>query len=290
MTPYIFTILVVSLGSLAFDYSKLYKFRNIAFWIAIAYILLFVSFRSIGTANLDFEAYHRTYEALGSSARYTKGGAHITGAFVWLSSIGHFFKLKAAFITVAMGILSVVPVAYIIQKYSPRLFISLAVWLPYIFTLNMHASRGSVAVAFGFLSVILLFKKRYFSSSLCFAVAVSFHVTSVFLLVVFAACLPARVILIATLAALFVKLSFMLKVIAPIFSLVGLSNVSWMITNYSSSLDYGYSMSFYDPRLVLAILMSYIIYRYQLKQIINFLCPYLRFSCWAFYFLSAFLI
>ena len=134
------------------------------------------------------------------------------------------------------------------------------------FYVKYACNGGSVAVAFGFLSVILLFKKRYFSSSLCFAVAVSFHVTSVFLLVVFAACLPARVILIATLAALFVKLSFMLKVIAPIFSLVGLSNVSWMITNYSSSLDYGYSMSFYDPRLVLAILMSYIIYRYQLKQ------------------------
>lgn len=68
--------------------------------------------------------------------------------------------LGEQYIIVAMATLALIPVTYIIYKYSPYKILSLLIWMPYFLAMNMQTSRTSVAAAFGLLFMILYYKKK----------------------------------------------------------------------------------------------------------------------------------
>lgn len=73
--------------------------------------------------------------------------------------LGHSLGLGEQYIIVAMATLALIPVTYIIYKYSPYKILSLLIWMPYFLAMNMQTSRTSVAAAFGLLFMILYYKK-----------------------------------------------------------------------------------------------------------------------------------
>lgn len=260
MTPY-FTLLFTLAIATLFDGKKIDK---ILFIILTFVMLLFSAFRVGGVGLGDYDAYLRLYLLTDNFEKVINPEVHAEIGFRFISFLGNFFGFGEQYIIIVMAMLALIPVAYVIYKYSPYKILSLIVWMPYFLTMNMHSSRTSVAAAFGLLFISLYYKKKWISALICLAIAVSFHTSVLILLCVFFVKFSLKklsLILVFALSVLIFVSPFDLLI--SIFNILGLERLSDFLLIYLASDDYGYPMKIYDPRIILGVCLVFLILKYQ---------------------------
>lgn len=260
MLPYFSLLIVITITSLL-DGKKIDK---IIFIGLVLWMLIFSALRVGGVGTGDYEAYLQLYSLTDSFEKVINPEIHAEVGFRILSFIGNYLGFESQYIIVVMAMLALIPVAYVIYKYSPYKILSLIVWMPYFLTMNMHSSRTSVAAAFGLLFISLYYKKKWISALLCLAIAVSFHTSALILLCVFFVKFSLKklsLILVFALSVLIFVSPFDLLI--SIFNILGLAHLSDFLLIYLASDDYGYPMKIYDPRIILGVCLVFLILKYQ---------------------------
>ena len=181
MFPYILLLVAILLMTL-FDGKK---YDKIIFSLLVVWMFIFAAFRVGGTGTGDYDAYLRLYSLTDTFEKVINAEIHAEIGFRILSFFGNFLGFSGQYIIVVMAFLSIIPVTYVIYKYSPYKILSLLIWMPYFLTMNMHSSRTSVAAAFGLLFLISFAKRN--TSILYFVIACLFHYSSFVLIGVFLA-------------------------------------------------------------------------------------------------------
>ncbi|MCS6237817.1 EpsG family protein [Shewanella baltica] len=265
MLPYIFFIIVLLISTI-FDKTK---FEKLTFLILSLFLLTFSAFRVGGTGLADYDAYLRLYSKIVNWESVIDPTIHAELGFRLLSFIGNAAGFEGQFIIFSMALLAAIPVLWLINKYSYYPIVSLLFWTPYFLTMNMHSSRISVAVSFGLLFIISFYESRKLSSVILFLIAVSFHSSAICLFLVFLTCFTYRTLLVLIVLALLFGLVFNpFFLIANVFSLIGMDHIAWLIKSYISSEDYGYPMKLYDPRIILSLMTTLLIYNIR-KSVIH---------------------
>ena len=257
MFPYL-TILLLVLMSVIYDKSKVEK---PIYYLLCIILLFFSAFRVGGTGPDDYDVYLRLYSHVKSWIDVIDPDIHAEIGFRLLSYFGNIFSLDPQFIIIAMALLAFVSISLVISKQSYYPILSLLIWLPYFLTMNMHSSRVSVSAGFGLLCINAYIHSNKFRTAVFFFIALSFHSSALILLILPLTKLSYRT-LIGTLffATMLATLLNIFSAIASVFSTLGYSKIAWAIENYQSSSDYGYSMSIYDPRILLSLLICLLIY------------------------------
>lgn len=260
MLPYLLLLMFITVATL-FDGKKI---DRILFCFLAIFMLFFSALRVGGTGTGDYDAYLRLYSLTDTFEKVINPTVHTEIGFRFLSLIGHSLGFGEQYIIIAMAVLALVPVAYVIYKYSPYKILSLIVWMPYFLTMNMHSSRTSVAAAFGLLFISLYYKKKWISALICLAIAVSFHTSALILLCVFFVKFSLKklsLILVFALSVLIFVSPFDLLI--SIFNILGQGRLSDYLLIYLASDDYGYPMKIYDPRIILGVCLVFLILKYQ---------------------------
>lgn len=257
MFPYLFFTMILFFSTI-YDKSKVEK---LVFQVLSLLLLMFSALRVGGTGPADYDAYLRLYSKVISWNSVIDPTIHAELGFRILSFVGNSAGFEGQFIIFSMALLSAIPVLWLIRKYSYYPIISLLFWFPYFLTMNMHASRLSVAASFGFLFIISFYKSSKFKCVMFFLLALLFHSSAICLLFIFFTRFTYR-----TLVS-FIALAFLLGsvlnplfLIADVFTYIGMEQVAWSIKSYMSSEDYGYPMKLYDPRIVLSLMTVFLIY------------------------------
>lgn len=257
MIPYLIVTLSLVFLTL-FDRSKLEPFF---FWVISCILLIFSAFRIGGTSTADYENYLFFYSLFTDFKDVLGGIGHAEIGFRALSYIGNTFHFEGQFIIVAMATLSLVPIVFLVKKYSFYPIASLVFLMPYFLTMNMHSSRTSVAAAFGLLAIHYFYQSNRALYTLFFLLALSFHSSAICLILILLTKLDYRKLLmllvVSVIVGAFVNL---LPLIAAILELFGLSIIANKITSYQGSEDFAYRVLIYDPRIILNIIICLLIY------------------------------
>jgi hypothetical protein len=237
------------------------KFEKLIFIFLALILFTFSALRVGGTGPADYDAYLRLYSKVTSFESVIDPTIHAELGFRVLSFIGNIAGFDGQFIIFTMAILSVIPILCLINKYSYYPIVSLLFWVPYFLTMNMHASRVSVAASFGLLFIISFYKSKKLNCTIFFLLAFLFHSSAICLLFIFLTRFSLRTLVsFIILALLFGVALNPLFLIANIFKLIGMEHIAWLIKSYISSEDYGYPMKLYDPRIILSLISVFLIY------------------------------
>lgn len=254
MWPYI--ALVSAIALMTFFDKK--RGNNFIFFFLVFWMLVFSAFRVGGTGTGDYENYLNLYNNINSWEQVVNPDVHAEFGFRILALLGNLWNFPEQFIILSMAVLSIVPIIYVVYKYSPYKVLSLLIWMPYFFTMNMHSSRISVAAAFGLLFLIS-FARRNISISY-FIIAVLFHYSAFALISVFLTRIKLGLFL------LLLIFSFIVFIFIPPFEfiikfldLISAQRLSSFVQIYLESEEYGYKMALYDPRILLGILISILV-------------------------------
>ncbi|MGX9519174.1 EpsG family protein [Vibrio mediterranei] len=160
------------------------------------------------------------------------------------------------------SVLSILPVLYVINRYSQYKIFSLLLFLPYLFTMNMHSARTSVAAGALLLFMVFVFERNYIRAMFSFLFALSFHTLSFGALFITLALFPLSVLIFVLIfVILLVAIYNPLSVFMAILNAVGLGYLSVKIQGYASSEAFGGAFSLYDPRSILAMLVIFLYIR-----------------------------
>ncbi|MDH0718591.1 EpsG family protein [Acinetobacter junii] len=260
MMPYFILLFTIAFASL-FDGKKIDK---IIFLILSIWMIIFSALRVGGTGTGDYDAYLQLYSVTDTIEKVINPEVHAEIGFRLLSLFGHFWGFGEQYIIIAMAILAFIPVAYVIFKYSPYKLLSLFIWMPYFLAMNMQTSRTSVAAAFGLLFMISIYHKKWIMALLFFAIAVSFHSSSLILILVLLVGMSLKklfyAIIIACTTLIFIS---PFDVLLRLLDVFGLGRLSDFLQIYLASDEYGYPMALYDPRIILSVGVIFLIFKCQ---------------------------
>lgn len=260
MFPYILLLVTILLMTL-FDGKK---YDKIIFSLLVLWMFIFAAFRVGGTGTGDYDAYLRLYSLTDTFEKVLNPEIHAEIGFRILSFLGHFLGFSGQYIIVAMAFLSIIPVTYVIYKYSPYKILSLLVWMPYFLTMNIHSSRTSVAAGFGLLFILYFYRRKLMLALGCILLAISFHTSALILMGVLLYRLSLQKLLyILLVSSVFVFLTYPLELIYKFLDLLGLTSISYSIQEYILSESYGYPMALYDPRLMISFFVIFLIVNYK---------------------------
>lgn len=260
MLPYFSLLIVITITSLL-DGKKIDK---IIFIGLVLWMLIFSALRVGGVGTGDYEAYLQLYSLTDSFEKVINPEIHAEIGFRILSFIGNYLGFESQYIIVVMATLALLPVTYIIYRYSPYKILSLLVLFPYFLTMNMHSSRTSVAAAFGLLFIINFLNKKWFYALLSFIVSISFHSSALVLILVLLVMVSLKKLLIF----LFSSLIFLIflspfELMIMLFNSIGLDRLSTFVQIYMTSDEYGYPLKVYDPRIILGVGVVFLIFKCQ---------------------------
>ena len=268
MLPYITVLLVILLCTL-FD-KKAYD--NYIFYMASFFLFIFSSFRYGGFFTGDYFTYISFSKKVISFDDVLDKNVPVEIAFRLISYIGNSLHLPENFVIVIMGGLSLLPVLFVIHKYSEYKIFSLLILLPYLFTMNMHSARTSVAAGFGLLFIMFIYERKFIRAAISFLLALSFHTLSLGLIFISLVYLPSSALFFILLFVIaFVIVFNPLIIFSKILSLIGLGGVSAKLIGYSQSVSFGQGLNLYDPRciLVLLVISLFIINKRYLVKSVN---------------------
>lgn len=257
MYPYIITVLISAFGS--FFYRKKYDLLISDFLFII--LLSLVSLRGSGFGLADYENYKSFYSLVLTWNDVITTSVPAEIGFRFFSYIGNQLEFGPQFIIAIMGLLSTTPIYYLIRKYSEYKVLAIYFWLPYFLTFNMHTSRTAVAAGLGVLFIHFFFRKKYFLSLLLFLSAFSFHKASLVLLLVLLSVFSIKIVFITLIMAFWFTAFFAPLDFAIYFlNKFGMGALSNKVSAYRGGY-FGYSISLYDPRIVLGVIISFLGFR-----------------------------
>ncbi|EKO3621481.1 EpsG family protein [Vibrio metschnikovii] len=265
MLPYISIIFLL----LAFSVFDKTKFENIAFIFFSFALVIFSGFRVGGTGPGDYDAYIRLYYQVSDWYAVVDPKIHAEIGFRLMSYLGNLMNFEGHFIILTMALLSSVPIIIIVKNYSCYPILSLIVWIPYFLTMNMHSSRIAVAAAFCLCFFISTYYRRFIFSVFFSVVAIAFHTSSLVIILLFLVRFKIKTLFFLFMISFVVGGLFSpFSILTHILSIIGLERASWFVESYKSSSDYGYPMAVYDPRILLNIGVSLLIFNIR-KSVSN---------------------
>ncbi|MEC6822485.1 EpsG family protein [Photobacterium piscicola] len=254
---YIFVLLL----TIFFQLSDKGKYESRLFFLFGLFLIVFCSFRYGGFSTGDYFTYVKYGQLVTNFNQVIEQSIPVEIGFRFVSYIINYFQFPKNTSVVFMGIISTIPVIYIINKYSCYKFLSVLVWLPYFFTMNMHSARTSVAAGMGLLFLIFIFEKKYIKAFLSFIVAVSFHQLSLGYFFITLSLFSINILItILIFIMFFVAIFDPIQIIVHGLDFIGFSGLGYRIMAYSSSDTFSQSFSMIDPRslLFISILCLYI--------------------------------
>lgn len=252
---------MISFFALTFHLFDRYRLGRILFYLLTSILLVTLTMRGTGTGLADYDAYKRIYSNITSWNSVVFPSEHVEIGYRLLSFLGNTLGFAPQYIIIVMGVLSLLPVIYLINKYSPYRSYSLLVWLPYILTMNLQASRISVAAAFGLCFLVFAYQAKKKLAIILFFAAISFHLSAGVLLLSVLAFLSVNALFGFLVFVSFISMFFDLPgMVGSLFTFLGQDLLAYKFSVYISSEDYGYPMVIYDPRVIFVLFVSIFIF------------------------------
>lgn len=151
---------------------KFPRFYKVAYWYVIFFFLFLSSFRwENGTDWISYLDYWNAFPDV------TVEGYMEVG-YTFLSSFTHWAWNNYTIHLSIMAFVCILPVSFIIYRYSPYPFLGLLVWLSCYFA-HIFPVRQTIAVSLIVFSYRYISRCELFKYIICLALAFSFHYTSI---------------------------------------------------------------------------------------------------------------
>lgn len=262
MAIYIMNMILLIVYAVFFNYTKSKKVKKGIFVLAIIQIILILGLREVGKVGKDWGYYEKYYNwqldwnfsQILNYDRYELGFKLLTKVITLIINNTQFYIFVIA-------VISIVPIAYIIYKYSKMPFLSLIIYVALDFyAFNFAGLRQGIAMALIFFSYKYIVENKTFKYLFCILLATLFHTSAiVFLPVYFIRKIKINKINIA----IFVILAIIIYALkSQIFAFIN----TFFYDNYSSTItDSGNWMIL----CILILTVCYIFYKPLVKNNIN---------------------
>lgn len=164
-----------------------------------------------------------------------------------------------------------------IKRYSTHWTMSVLLYLPIFFQFEMHAARTGVAISIVFWGMKYIEDRKFIKYCIVVIIASSFHTTAIVALILYwlykVKLKTSISIIILTFDLLFSMFIGLDRVVSIILSSLHLNSILTKYLAYSSSVDYGYSMKIYDPRILIGVIVYLVCCSFIKDEL-----PYERFS------------
>lgn len=260
MIPYILLILLIIIF-------QTNKFQMSIKW-AMAALFIFSAFRGNGSGDyftyIDYSAHIETLKDVINPDFPMEIGFRI------ISYVGNFLSLGPQFSIAAMNLISLSCIYYFIKNYSPDEMLSVLLFLPFFFQLDMHAARTAVAVSIGTVGFSFIKERKLIKFLLVVFFACLFHKTALILLLLYPLSFlnipnKFKIVSIVLLGVVSVIISFE-RILLAILEVLPEGKFVSKLNNYLGSEKFGYDYNLLDPRFILLIII-FIFALYQLKGI-----------------------
>jgi hypothetical protein len=233
--------------------------KYLAAGLMFLFMFLFAALR--GSGDADYYNYLWFCGDIGTDfSKVLNFSYPVEFSFRLFSYLINSLSLSKQRIIVIMNFLSLLPTAYFICKESENPFLSAIIFLPIFLQFDMQTSRTATAIGLGLMSIYFNMKERYLPTFVFFLFSLSFHRSAVILL-------PFLLLMhleignkfkIFTLGLAFFISLFSKKVmliLAKVMSIIGLSRMQNKIISYTFEGKFASFMSFFDPRIIFALLL-----------------------------------
>lgn len=151
--------------------------------VLLSIVLIMLTTLRSATTGLDTPNYYNAFTfnlaSIGFSDLLT-GGVRGEVGYKFLALIFHSLGLGFHWVTLFEALVYVVPVAYIVHKYSRNPYYSLFLFVAYDYYLfSMSALRQTIAMGFVLIAFEMVSRKKTAAFFLCIALGVLFHFTAV---------------------------------------------------------------------------------------------------------------
>lgn len=228
------------------------------FRILVLLLFLFAALR--GNGDVDYFNYKKYSLNIVDLNSLFFNYHFIEFGFRLISYINNLFNLDSQFVIITMNAISLGCFYRIISQYSKNRFISLIIFLPFFFQLDMHSARTAVAVSIGLFSFKALEEEKYLNYALSIFGAFLFHKSALVLLIPLFLNNKYVINFISDPKILFYILGlwifkYFISVIEQFIRLlriIGLDSFGYKAERYMDS-SFAHPFSLFDPRLILAI-------------------------------------
>lgn len=223
-------------------------------------LFVFAAFRGNGDVDyFNYKEYSLLFQNLNSvlfEHKFIEIGFRILSFFV------NIINLDSQFVIIIMNLISISSVCFAIYKLSDDKMLSVVLFLPFYFQLDMHSSRTAVAASLGLLTFYFYYKEMFFKSLLTLLFAISFHKTAVIILIplvftnrkLLSFISDYFSIILIGLLWLFKNFVSLIELLVQVLKYLHFDVIAYKIESYASS-QFGKPFSLVDPRLLLAFLI-----------------------------------
>ena len=187
MAIYLINLVLIIIYGLCCNNIENQKTKKRIYILAVIQLIFILGFRLLGTVGKDWIYYSKYYDLqlnwnlaeLLDYQRYEIG-------FKLLTKVLSLIYNNTQFYVFIIGVISVVPVAFIIYKYSKMPFLSLIIYVTLDFyTFNFAGLRQGIAIAIIFFSYKYIVENKFLKFILCIILATLFHTSAIVFLPIY---------------------------------------------------------------------------------------------------------
>lgn len=174
----IISIFILSLFCCILDFSSI-KFKSNIFWIFVLVLIIISSSKNENTSFDTGNYIISFYKAPGFNNFFDLSNFRFEPGYVALERFSKLISTEFHLLFTLVSILTLVPLSYIIKKYSPYPFLSLFIYVAcFYFKRDIITIRFALSCIMMFISIIKLSQDNYSKSILFAFIAFLFHYTA----------------------------------------------------------------------------------------------------------------
>nr|WP_245329646.1 EpsG family protein [Enterococcus alcedinis] len=244
--------------------------------LEVAFIILFIFAAIRGNGSGDYFTYLQYSKEIKSISDVLNTNFPMEIGFRIISFIGNKLSLNSQFVIAVMNLISLSCVYIFIKRYSKDKMLSVLLFLPLYFQLDMHAARTAVSVGIGLLGFEYIKDKKIIKFTIIVILASMFHKTALILFLLYPLVrirLTDFTKIVISFVLLIVTTFMSLKnIVDLIYNLFPNRTIAIKLSNYVISERYGYEYSLLDPRFILLlVIFIFSLYLLENNDYIDFL-------------------
>lgn len=227
--------------------------------LLFALVPLFVYAAIRGNGNGDYFNYINRGQYVNSISDIFMCDIGMEIGYKFLSYIIKCMRLPRQTIIIIFNVISAVCLNSYVKKYSKHWTLSLLLYLPIFFQFEMHAARTGVAISIIFCGMKDIEERKLLKYIGFVFLATCFHLTAFIALALYWLYnlkIKKQVGILLLLVDIYISMFIGIdKVVISIMSSLHLKTILAKYLAYSSSLEYGYAMNMFDPRILMGVLI-----------------------------------
>lgn len=231
--------------------------KKIKFLLVLFPLFIYAAIR--GNGQGDYFNYINRGQYVNSISEVLTRNIGMEIGYKTLAYIIKCMRLPRQTIIIVFNLISAICLNKYIKKYSVHWTLSLLLYLPLFFQFEMHAARTGVAISIVFWGMEYIEERNLLKYIACVFIASCFHTTAIITLVLYWLYnfkIKKQVGIILLVVDIYISLFIGIdKVVISILSSLHLNSFLTKYLAYSSSVEYGYSMNIYDPRIIIGVLV-----------------------------------